>query len=87
MKDIIVQGLKGIAIICPVKLFGKPPKEIHILLGDCNSCDGVLKESEIKINSSLHLDYGMYNTGNVVYGKDGCGMKVLSEPQELSIYK
>ncbi|MBU3957821.1 MAG: hypothetical protein KKB25_01985 [Nanoarchaeota archaeon] len=82
MKDIIAQGLKGNNVICPVKIFGKPPKEIQILLGDCESCDGVLKQEAIKINESLH-DFGIYTTGMFVYEKHGCEMKVYSEPKVL----
>lgn len=81
MKDIAAQGLKGTAIICPVKLFGRP-KEIEYLIGDCNSCDGVLKQEAIKINESLH-DFGIYTTGMFVYRKRGCGMVVYSEPEAL----
>ncbi len=83
MKDIIAQGLKGNTVICPVKLFGRPPKEIQILLGDCNSCDGVLKQSTIEISSS-NSGYVMKNIGRIAYGKDGCEMKVYSEPEALS---
>lgn len=83
MNDIIAQGLKSTAVICPVKIFGKPPKEIDILLGDCDSCDGVLKQTGIKINESLH-DSGIYTTGMFVYEKYECEMKVYSEPKALS---
>ncbi len=81
MKDIIVQGLKGNTVICPVKIFGKP-KEIEYLIGDCDSCNGILKQKAIKINESLH-DFGIYTTGMFVYEKDECQMKVYSEPKAL----
>lgn len=77
-------------ITCPVKLFRNNPEVPPIMdptIGDCKSCDGILEQKSIKVTSSLHEGYGAYHTGMVVYGKLGCGMKVLSEPQELPIYK
>ncbi len=82
MKDIIAQSLKENTVTCPVKIFGKPPKETQILLGNCDSCDGVLKQEGIKINESFH-DFGIYTTGMFVYGKPGCQIKVYSEPKAL----